>query len=252
MFLCSSVKDLHGAQAGSPGPRALLHARSPGPALRIWLHIYSARFLCFPGTNQRVVHPCSGPSLDHACLASRSLFQGTRHGWREVHSLITFSITAPASLPTLGPWRTVLREAQGAGRPVFSGRPGKGTASVFCPHCGYFCSPVRRQEAGGAKHAAWHCGSSRAPAVGKILACSLPVSGPRQYPLGSKCYLLHRGARPGTERASKQWFCDKERRTEKVRLPLSWSGPRLPREPGGDARNSAENATHVNETRNCP
>lgn len=138
-YLSSSIKYFRRAQAGFPGPGALLHAHSPGTVLSICLLIYSSRFLCFPRTNRCVVYPCSGSSLrlslDHACLASPLLFQGTRLGWQKVRPLITFSITAPVSLQTLESLAKCSGRGQGNCPPCFSRCPGKGNPLplVFTP-----------------------------------------------------------------------------------------------------------------------
>lgn len=128
-YLSSSIKYFRRAQAGFPGPSALLHTHSPGTVLSICLLIYSSWFLCFPGTSHGVVYPCSGLSLrlslDHACLASPLLFQGTQHGWQKVRPLITFSITAPVSLQTLESLAKCSGRGAGSCPPCFPRCPGK-------------------------------------------------------------------------------------------------------------------------------
>lgn len=173
-YLSSSIKYFRQAQAGFPGPSALLRTHSPGTMLSICLLIYSSRFLCFPCTNQRVVYPCSDPSLrlslDHACLASPLLFQGTRHGWQKVRPLITFSITAPVSLQILASSPKCSGRGKGSCQPCFPRCPGKGNPLplVFTAE-DIYAAGGRRGQAWGQ---AWglHCRLSGALAVGKILA----------------------------------------------------------------------------------
>lgn len=167
------------AQAGFRAPRPPACPCPRHHALRLSPYL-SSRSLCFPcRTSQCVVSPCSGlslrcPGIMLVSLALRSS-QGTRHGCQQVHSLITFSITALVSLATLESSASCPGRGKGSCPPCFPRFLGKGKPLVSCYHRGSFMQfcPL----AGGQRGLVFDLALrlSRSLVAGKILAWSLPT-----------------------------------------------------------------------------